>query len=383
MANFIVTSIEINDVSQPSLIPLIKDIVYVDESEESASTLDVNLILPETLELPVTVNVFDKINITITYQGNTLLLENFYVDRDIAKVKNNVEFIGSQAYNFGIGVNQAGVGDSADENNVNIGGTTGNPSGRFTLDAMINLLCTPFNLDRSPGIGTHWAGTAFSRFNPPGIDAPTYLAGFQLLEKMYGYFLNFVSSSDPTKEGLCVFLKQNVIEASTPILSIDRGEISREFTYQTDLSRSAKTFVILRKNGNDLWVVEATDYRVPSNNTRRVDIRNENGQEDLPSALARLEGLVAEYNQKTITVEFGIIGNPLLRVNKVITLTGFNATINGNYVIKTCRHHFSNAGYLCDVTCYKAVPYTITTESAGTGDIRYTDQTFNDWKDDQ
>lgn len=379
MAVTIITDIRINDVSQPSLLPYIKDLTYSDESEESASTLDINFVLPDSLILPVDPELYNKIGVTITYNSQTLILDDFYIDKNTIKVKNNVEFVGSQAYNYGLGINQAGSGDSADDSNVNIGGASGNPSGRFTLDAMINLLCQPFNLDKSPGIGTHWAGTAFSRFNPPGIDAPTYLAGFQLLEKMYGYFLNFVSSTNPSYDGLCVFKKQLTIESQSPILTINRSEVSREFTFDVDQTKSARVFVILRKNGNDLWVLEATDYRLPASNTRKVDVRSEDGQEDKSSALARLEGLLAEYNQKTVEVKFGILGNPLLRVNEVITLAGFSDKINGNYVIKSARHSINDNGYICDLTCYKTFPYTISSEGAGTGDIRYTDQNYNDW----
>lgn len=420
MAEVLIEEIKINDVLKSELIASVVNIVYNNVSSDGVSTLDINFTLDSSLNLAYPIKLFDVISIIISFNDIRIEIKDYYVDRNIIKVKNDIQFVGTQSYNYGLGVGRQGDGDAdnnEDDGNfnifggfrgifdsirrnlpgfnpntteVNIGGNFGRPTGAIALDALVATLCFPFDLNQTRPIETFPAGFSNSSQIPVGIVGKTYLETINKLAVSYGYSFTLKSSDDKNFNGLCYFVKQETIESEDPILSINREGLAKELSYQTDLSKTYRNFELIFKdrpgsrNNIEKRIIRAIDYRIPEGNKNLF--RDEKYQETREAALARLRGMIYEFNQKTDVVKFSIPGNLLIESNKVVELVEFNPTINGKYVVMNVIHNISNSGFISDMTCYKIKPLSIELDiqidpsiKKYDGKVYYNIDTFDGW----
>lgn len=66
-------------------------------------------------------------------------------------------------------------------------------------------------------------------------------------------------------------------------------------------------------------------------------------------ALAAAKALLAKNQRNEVTMNIVVMGTPELMAEMILKIEGVHEVLNGEWLVKTCRHRIGEEGYLCDL----------------------------------
>lgn len=389
-----IKTFKLRDTTNVSLPTFINRLVYTDIQNAAASLLDVDFVGG----FADTINIYDAIELSFGYtdSGSALTSNRCVIDRYSNRYGEAFEYVGAQAYNYGLNVDlsgsapDGGTGNTNGEQSVTYNENFSGGGGKINLDFVMGDIASKFNLSLSSGItgiGAHGHGSASTAFFAASSTATTYLELIQRFAKRFGYAFNVKPPPPSTGfAGTLIFKKLKDYDAASSIATLTPASMVSQPEFTRDFSKATRRFIVKYKSNigagalTDMWIIDAIDFRVPTSNKSIQDLRNDGYFDEQPAALARLEGAVQEFNQGFHLGKIQTEGNITFVAGANITLSGFKAIDNGLYQITRATHTIdaNSRGWITDLDIKKVVTYTIGLPPSGSS-IQYNAILAEDW----
>ncbi len=135
-----------------------------------------------------------------------------------------------------------------------------------------------------------------------------------------------------------VIYDRELYKAKVPVLSIDRSEMGRDWSFEQELQGSYTGGTI---SYTDPKAEEDVTFSVGTQE-RPLEINEK--ADNAADAERIIKAKVANANHGMEKLSFSVMGEPKLVGGQVITVTGFGSKISGNYFVDTAEHSLSRSG---------------------------------------